>query len=232
VHTLSKLSLIERFSRQFAHFWCLKWLVLAAPWVVGIGESLAQASPSAAASSQVTAELESICLLIEPRDGPTVSKPIPGARSTVLVPGRETSLGGVRYYTAGEFGAMDLGWSGFRRKAAAAADRVFATLTPEVTKDAKGFVRFVVLRGKTQLTASTVLAPKFHETFRATMGDDLIVLIPDRFTVYVFPRPMGEYKQWGRKIIETYSDASYPVSLEVFLLSKAGLSGLGSFQTD
>jgi hypothetical protein len=175
---------------------------------------------------------EAFCLLIEPKDGPAVSRSIPGAKATVLALGRETSVGGVRYYTVGEFEAMNVGWAGFQRKAAATADRVFAALKPEVTKDAKGFTRFAVLRGKSQLTASSVLAPKFYETFRATMGDDLVVLIPDRFTVYVFPRPMGEYKEWGRKIIESYAEASYPVSLEVFLLNKTGLSGLGSFQTD
>ena len=78
--------------------------------------------------------LEDFCLLIEPKDGPSVSRVIKGAKMTALVPGKETSVGGVRYYTASEFEAMGLGWRGFTRKAEAAATRVWVTLKPEVTK--------------------------------------------------------------------------------------------------
>ena len=175
---------------------------------------------------------EEFCLLIEPKDGPPVSQLIKGAKMTALVPGKETSVGGVRYYTAAEFEAMGLGWRGFTKKAEAAATRVFASLKPEVTKDSKGFVSSVVIRGKSHLTASAVLSPKFYETFRAAMGDDLILLIPDRFTIHVLPRPMGEYKSWGPKILEAYAEAAHPVSYEVLLLNKDGLSVLGSFRTE
>jgi hypothetical protein len=176
--------------------------------------------------------LETMCLLIEPRDGLGVAKPISGARSTVVVAGRETRLGGVRVLSRAEFEGLGMSWAAYERKAAEAADRVFATLKPEVTRDAKGFARFAVVKGKSHLTASTVLAPKFYAAFRQTMGDDLVVLIPDRFTVYVFPRPMGEYKDWGKRILREYAEATYPVSVEVLLLNRGGLSALGSFQTE
>jgi hypothetical protein len=42
---------------------------------------------------------------------------------------------------------------------------------------------------------------------------------------------MGEYKQFGRQIIEAYDEATYPVSYEVFLLNRDGLSCIGSFRT-
>lgn len=176
--------------------------------------------------------LEEFCLLIEPKEGPAVAQPIKGAQKTALVPGRETSIGGVRYYTKEEFEALGLGWSGFQKKAEAAATRVLATLKPEITRDAKNFVTSAVLRGPSHLTASAVLAPRFYEMFRATMGDDLVVLIPDRFTVYVFPRPLGQYKELGPKILAAYAEAAYPVSYEVLLLNKQGLSALGSFRTE
>ena len=174
--------------------------------------------------------LETFCLLIEPMDGPAVKQVIKGARATALVPGKETRLGGVRYYTEAEFEALGVSWAGFARKAEATATRVLATLKPEVTKDGKGFVTSAVFRGKSHLTAGVVLSPKFYEMFRSTMGDDLVLLIPDRFTVYVFPRPMGEYKALGPKILEAYAAAVYPVSYEVLLLNKDGLSALGSFR--
>lgn len=196
----------------------LRWAVFAATfWLAGAGTGSA---------------LEEFCLLIEPKDGPAVQQLLKGAKMTALVPGRETRLGGVRYYTEAEFATLGLGWKDFTRKAEATAARVLATLKPEVTKDARGFVTSAVLRGKSHLTAGVVLAPKFYEMFRGTMGDDLVLLIPDRFTVYVFPRPMGDYKALGPKILEEYDAATYPVSYEVLLLNKEGLSALGSFRTE
>lgn len=176
--------------------------------------------------------LEEVCLLIEPKDGPPVSRLLKGAKMTAFVPGRETRLGSVRYYTKAEFDALGYGWAGFTRRAEAAATRVWATLKPEMSKDARGNVISAVVRGQSHLTAGTVLAPAFYEMFRTAMGDDLVVLIPDRFTIYVFPRPMGDYKALGPKILEAYAEASYPVSYEVLLLNKEGLSALGSFRTE
>ena len=68
--------------------------------------------------------LEEVCLLIEPKDGPPVSRLLKGAKMTAFVPGRETRLGGVRYYTKTEFDALGYGWAGFTRRAEAAASRV------------------------------------------------------------------------------------------------------------
>ena len=173
---------------------------------------------------------EEFCLLIEPSAGPQVVQPIPGAKMTGLVPGRETSLG-VRYLTPSEYAGLNVSWAGFRQRAEAAAARQFAILKPRVIRDAKGFARYAVINGKSHLTASAIFAPDFRKQFRESMGDDLIVLIPDRFTIYVFPRSMSEYKQFGRQIIEAYDEATYPVSYEVFLLNRDGLSCIGSFRT-
>ena len=99
----------------------LRWAVFAATfWLAGAGTGSA---------------LEEFCLLIEPKDGPAVQQLLKGAKMTALVPGRETRLGGVRYYTEAEFATLGLGWKDFTRKAEATAARVLATLKPEVTKD-------------------------------------------------------------------------------------------------
>ncbi len=187
-------------------------------------------SPGKAETPPAPRAPEEYCLLIEPADGPAVKQAIKGAERTALVPGRETSIG-VRYYTEAEFAALKLGWTGFQAKAAESADRVLAHLKPEWVKDEKGFVRYAVLKSPGQLTASTVFGTKFRALFREAMGDELVLLIPDRSTVYVFPRSMGEYKDFGKKILLAYADAVYPVSYEVFLLNRDGLSCLGSFNT-
>lgn len=197
------------------------------------GVNPAKPTPAPAAkpnATPATQPLEEFCLLIEPLDGPAVKQPIKGADRTALVPGRETSIG-VRYYTAQEFEELKLGWAGFRAKAAETADRVIARMKPEWFRDPKGLVRYAVLKSSSQLTASTVFGQKFRALFRESMGDELVLLIPDRSTVYVFPRSMGEYKDFGKTILLSYADAVYPVSYEVFVLNRDGLSCLGSFNT-
>ncbi|MGI8602814.1 MAG: hypothetical protein ACR2OZ_07410 [Verrucomicrobiales bacterium] len=174
---------------------------------------------------------EQFCLLIEPKDGPQVIKPIPGSKLTGLVPGKETSVG-VRYYSAREYAALSVTWETYLKRAEEAAARQLAKLTPAFVKDDKGFARYATIKGKSQLTASSVLAPGFRDLFKKSMGDELIVLLPDRFTVYVFPRTMGEYKELGRRVIAEYEAAVYPVSYEVFLVNRHGLSCLGSFQME
>jgi hypothetical protein len=179
----------------------------------------------------VGASPEEFCVLIEPAEGPQVVKLISGSKLTGLVPGRETHIG-VRYYSAAEYTALGMSWPEFVKRSESAAARQLAKLTPEITRDAKGFVRFAVLRGKSHLTASSVFAPEFRSLFKSSMGDDLIVLIPNRFTIYVFPRGMGEYKDFGKRILSEYEDSPFPVSYEVLLLNRDGLSCLGSFRTE
>lgn len=203
---------------------------------VTLAPSLAAEPPSQGVIGGKTNErervLERFCLLPEPADTPEITKSIPGAKLTALAPGRETSIRTVRYYTKQEFTALGMGWSGFEKKAAETADRVFATLKPKLTRDARGFVVSAEVRGASHLTASTVLAPQFFEHFRKSMGDELVLLIPDRFTIYVFPRPLGAYQEMGKKILLAYEEAAHPVSYEVLLLNRNGLSALGSFKTD
>ncbi len=191
-----------------------------------------QDAPSKPDEPEKRGALEEYCLLVEPKDGPQVVRPISGAKMTGVVPARETSIGGARYYTKEEFDALGFGWTGFEKRAAEAADRFFATLKPEISKDAKGFVKTALYRSKSQLTSTLAFSPRFYEVSRTAMGDDLVLLIPDRHTVHVFPRPLGEYKDLGKKILQAYEDAAFPVSYEVLVLNRNGLTCLGSFKTE
>jgi hypothetical protein len=73
-----------------------------------------------------------------------------------------------------------------------------------------------------------ILGRKFLETFRKTLGTEVVVVIPDRYAVYVFPKIGGDYAGYADALIERHEDAVYPVSLEVFEVTGKGVRAIGT----
>ena len=173
--------------------------------------------------------MEPRCLVIEPSVLRTeLAKSLPGARLTVLVPAREEDIGAV-HLSREEFRAMGLTWDKFRREAEAAAARHLARLEPVMEKGADGAVSHAVLKSKSHLTASVMLCPEFYARFRPVFGDRLVVLVPDRFTVYVFPRSFSGFQEFGKRVVEEHRRAIYPSSVEAFEVTSEGVRGIGAF---
>ncbi len=169
------------------------------------------------------------CLAVEPASLRTaLAKPIPGARLTVLIPAREDDLG-IVHLSKEEFAATGLSWDKFRRDAEAAAARHLRSLTPTIQKNEAGEPLYATLRSKSHLTASVFFCKEFHAQFRKPFGDQLVVLAPDRFTLYVFPRNFSGFQEFGQRIIEEYQKSTWPCSLEAFEVSSEGVRGIGSF---
>jgi hypothetical protein len=174
--------------------------------------------------------LEAYCILIEPSfEKAEVSSEIPGSERTLLVAAKEDEGEGVSYYTQADFEALGVDWLKFMAKSRESADRLLATLKPEYERDHRGVVKYGVLRSESHRTASVVLASTFREKFKKTLGEDLSVLIPDRFTVFVFPKLVSDYEAYGESTVEMYGDATYGVSVEVFTVDDEGLQVIGRF---
>lgn len=173
---------------------------------------------------------EAYCVLIEPSfERPGVFEKIAGAKRTVLVPARETALG-MEIYGKEAFDELGLTWEEFAAKAAPGADRLLSTLKPRYERDHRGVVTHAVLESENHRTASLVLAPSFREMFRKTLGSELVVLIPNRFTIFVFPKLASDYAAYGEAIVEMYQNATYNVSVEIFLIDDERLKVIGQFQ--
>lgn len=173
---------------------------------------------------------EQFVVLIEPKLLATkLFRSIPGAKTTVFVPGRETEYGGLEYYDDENFKKLELEWEAFFERARESSDRLVEILEPEYVRDHAEVIQYAILRSKNQRTAGVILGEKFREKFRKTIGDELVVLIPDRNSVFVFPKLAGGYGEFGETMIEWYDDAVYPVSLEVFEVSGKGVRVIGSF---
>ena len=153
---------------------------------------------------------------------------MPGSKLTVIVPARPDEIGLLRL-SKEEFAATGLTWEKFLTEAAATAAAHLKTLKPDIKRDKKGTAQYAVLKSDSHLTASTVLCPEFFALVRETFGDKLVVLIPDRFTVYVFPRGFAGFQTMGPDILTTFQKSTWPASQEAFELTPDGLKCLGAF---
>ncbi len=160
---------------------------------------------------------------------PEVSFPISGARHTVLVPGY-VSDGEPQYFQKKEWDAMALTWDAFRARAAKnATEKKFQA---DLVRDVHQVAEYAAITSDDPLTATMIFSPDFLKRFKIIFGPTLIVAIPNRFTVYVFPGLASDYQNYSPMIIRAFQESAYPVSLEVFEISAAGIRAVGAFEED
>lgn len=186
-------------------------------------------STTAGQGNSAPKALESFCLAIEPASLRTaLARTLPGAKLTVMAPAREHELG-LKLLTPEEFRATGLTWGEFEAKSAAAADRLLKSLTPDIRKGADGKPAYAILKSESHLTASILFAPGLTDRFRGSFGDRLVVLMPDRFTLYIFPRSFADFQQHGKQVVRQHADSVYPCSVEAFEVTGEGVRCIGSF---
>jgi hypothetical protein len=169
-------------------------------------------------------------VLIEPTFMlPPVSFPIPGAKATVLVPGYMAN-GDLEYFSKKEWDALGMTWDAFRARAArnATEKKVSGTLV----RDPKKVVQYAAFGSDDPLTATMILAPDFLKKFKDVFGGTILVAVPNRFTVLVFPAVASEYKEYSPLVLGAFHDSAYPVSREVFEISGSGMRAVGAFEEE
>lgn len=163
-------------------------------------------------------------LLVEPKFmGYPESLPIQGSDRTVLVPAR---------FSNGEIQPLKKGdpWDEVKKNADASADAILASLKPEYVRDGNQVIQYAVLKSDSPLTASAVLAPGFGKLFAETIGPDLLVAIPNRHLVYIFPKQSLVFQTFADMIYAEYQSSSDPVSRELFEWRKGKLIAIGSYR--
>lgn len=169
-------------------------------------------------------------MLIEPAFmRPDYAFAIEGTKATVLTPARIRG-GEASYLTKDEFAGMKIDLDSIRRTARAAATAVLAELKPEFVRDAKGVVLFARITSDSPATASAVLAPDFAAKFADTLGPDLLVAIPNRYRIYVYPALASRFQDTAELVLRDYELSPYPVSKEVFRITPQGLRAVGTFE--
>lgn len=173
---------------------------------------------------------QSLVVLIEPSFfKPQVSFPIPGAERTEYVPANRVGDELV-YFSKTEFNNLNLTWPHLIEIGQTAAQTELEKCKPVFTRDRKEVIEYALIRSERQLAGTLVLAPKFLKLFEDTFGPKVLVAIPNRYSLYVFPALASNYRQFGPMILDAYKGSAFPVSVEVFEVSETGLRAIGTFE--
>jgi len=232
-----------RFCRQSARFKNgLFRLARLARLVIATGCCALRAdSVLAEAPSSESAETAWRVVVVAKFSLPEVSQPIPGAKDTVFA-AAWISRGGetkndqqgetVRLMHQSTFNKLGLDWAAFSAKAAAAASAELAKLQPELIRDSNQVIECAILHAPpaTDDITTIILAPDFLKRFTPIFGRKMLIAIPDRQTVYVFPKLTSRYQDYAERVLAVYHKSKCPVTREVFELSATGLRAIGQYE--
>jgi hypothetical protein len=157
------------------------------------------------------------------------SIPIPGSAKTLVAPA--IVRGDIVTFLDEETKTrMGLNPDSITRVAQKNASEELAKLTPHMLRDAKGVVQAVVIDSDRPVVAAATLAPDFIEKFEPVLGPDLLVAIPNRYRVYVYPALASKFEATAEAVLNDYRLTPYPVSMEVFRVTPGGLEAVGTFE--
>ncbi len=159
---------------------------------------------------------------------PAFAEPVPGSKTTVIAPGLLRD-GAVAYLNKDDAARLKLDLTAARRLALANAAADLATLQPEYVRDRNGVILFARLDSPRPTAAGMVLTPEFAALFKDTLGPDLLVAIPNRYRVYVYPALDQGYADTAELVQRDYQLSGERVSRELFRLTPQGLRAVGAF---
>jgi len=104
------------------------------------------------------------------------------------------------------------------------------SLTLRYARDRQKVIQYAELTSPKPIVASAVLAPKFRGLFRDTLGETVLVVVPNRYTAYVFPALASRYQEYYPMVFAAFRETAYPVSVEVLEISAAGIRAVGVYE--
>jgi len=151
---------------------------------------------------------------------------IPQAKNTVLWPVRivNSELVGLDLDTTRD---ETLTRQGIVEEARTEASKLLSKATISYERDGRNIIKYAVITSEDPRTSACVFAPDFRKKFHETIGPDPVVLIPNRFTVYVFPRSMAPLTELSEQAFIDYRSSAFPVSREIFQVTKDGIVAIG-----
>ena len=158
-----------------------------------------------------------------------VETAIPESQRTVWVAG---FLGedGLTAFSKQEFADLKVSMETFALRARANAAADLKTLKPEYVRTRNKVIEYAEFHSDRPIVASAVLATGFLDLFKDTLGEKVLLIIPNRFTAYVFPTLAGNIQDYSPMVLSAFHATAYPVSIEVFELSARGARTAGLFE--
>jgi len=158
-----------------------------------------------------------------------ISFPLAGAKSTVLAPAR-LGENGAEFPTVAVWTAAGLNEETVRKLTARVASDWLRHVKVEWVRNSKNVVEYAALRSDKFPVCVTVFAPEFRKQFEDVFGPKLMLVFPNRQTVFVFPVLAVDLSDYSPMILEAWRSPAAKVSLEVFELSERGLKAVGRIE--
>lgn len=158
---------------------------------------------------------------------PPIMRFFPGSKKTLLFPAL-VGIHGEIIPDKASARRSNIDWDHFVKDFRNRASLLMASLDPVMVRDAHGVIQMAVITGEDPMTASCVLSPGFLPKFSAVFGPELIVAVPTRNRIYVFPKLANRLPEYGSTIRDDYLASPAPVSCELFEISGNGLHTIGT----
>lgn len=158
-----------------------------------------------------------------------VARPLAGAKATVLAVAK---LGehGPEFPLPEEWQAAGVSDGDVLASTRRLAVEWLKQVKPVLVRDKKKVVEYAVLRSEALPICAAVLAPEFWKQFEEIFGAKMLVVMPNRNTVFVFPVLDENRDQRSRLVLQAWRSGAPKVSLEAFELSEQGMRAVGAFE--
>ena len=103
-----------------------------------------------------------------------------------------------------------------RTLAIAYAQAILKRIEPKVIRDKHGVIVAIRFEDQDPALSSIVLTPGFSNRFANSLGKNCLVAIPNRQTVFVFPRLGSNFEEFSIPLRSFYHNSVWPVSTELF----------------
>ena len=158
-----------------------------------------------------------------------VNAPVSNAQKTEYAAGTLAD-GELTNFAQADFQKLGVEWEKFSTKARENAAGDLARLKPRFERDSRKTIIYAALESEHPIVASAVLAPGFLDLWKETLGEKVLVVVPNRFTAYIFPRIASDYLSYYPMVFRAYHETAHPVSVEVFEVSAGGWRSIGAYQ--
>lgn len=171
-------------------------------------------------------------LLIVPSfERPPVFRYLPSSKRTLLAPAFVAKSGEITFVDGREFQTSEQ-WDRFVKAARERQALQLATIDPQMIRDNHGVIQMAVIVSENPMTASCIVQPGFLQHFSAIFGPELLIAIPTRNKICIFPKLANHLPMMRDAIRDDYLISPMPASTEIFELSRNGLRAVGSLNPD
>jgi hypothetical protein len=158
-----------------------------------------------------------------------VAEPFAGAKRTEVAAGTFTDSE-LNPFTKEEFDKLGWSWDSFSTLAQYQAATDLPDLRYSFVRDRRGIITYARVDSDRPVVSSVVLIPGFLDLWQSTLGEKVLMVVPNRFTAFLFPRLASDYLEYWPMVFRAYRETAYPVSVEVFELSADGWRCLGAYE--